>query len=115
MENYNKKEGNIEIRKCFESNRYEIVKWYPNTFYNKESDYIFCGDYYHPKDKTNIHISPKCFMKPEHCYVIAFIDMKNNNPHIKIVDKRRSKRSKLKEDDKINYQKIVDDFLNNFK
>jgi len=77
---------NIEFRKYKSSKKkyplYEIVKWSPNSFYNKEQEYRdngyvdSFGDSFLQKD--NASISKTYFINPESCYVIAFIE-KNND------------------------------------
>lgn len=61
----------IECR--FSQGRYEIVKWQPNCYYNKQQEYIdngweLSGGFYR-LNNTSIHSS--CFENPETCYTIA--------------------------------------------
>lgn len=67
--------NNLELRKVHNREKmFEIVKWYPNTYYGKESDYDFDGEWYKPKGSRGHSISPSCFANPESCYVIVFIE-----------------------------------------
>lgn len=67
---------NIECR--FSQGRYEIVKWYPNTYYGAEEKMIeegweraeVNGSYYGMR-KGNCTVSASCFVNPESCYTIA--------------------------------------------
>ena len=61
----------IECR--FSQGRYEIVKWQPNRYYNKQQEYIdngweLSGGMYR---LNNTNISEGCFVNPETCYTIA--------------------------------------------
>jgi len=61
----------IECR--FSQGRYEIVCWQPNSYYNKQEEYLANGwkrsDGFYCKNNTSI--SEKCFVNPETCYTIA--------------------------------------------
>lgn len=68
--------NNIECRKIKSSHySHEIVLWYPNQYYGKESDYelTFSGDFYKPNGSVGINISKSCFINPESCHVVAFL------------------------------------------
>ena len=61
----------IECR--FSQGRYEIVKWQPNCYYNKQQEYIdngweLSGGFYR---LNNTSISETCFENPETCCTIA--------------------------------------------
>lgn len=67
---------NIECR--FSQGRYEIIKWYPNTYYGSEErlikegytkDTYPSGRWQMKKDWHSIDMS--CFDNPESCYTIA--------------------------------------------
>jgi len=66
--------NNIELRLVANNNQtYEIVKWYKNSYYNKESEYIKKGHFY-VKDLNSMYsIHENCFKNPKSCYVVAFI------------------------------------------
>ena len=52
---------------------YHIDKWYPNSYYKQEHNYIKEGDFYKYKDPlyANCRIHKNCFKNPESCYAIA--------------------------------------------
>ena len=61
----------IECR--FSQGRYEIVKWFPNSYYGKEQEYVdngyvLSGGFYR---NANVSISESCFENPESCCTIA--------------------------------------------
>jgi len=61
----------IECR--FSQGRYEIVKWYPNSYYGKEQEYVDkgwkVGEDFYRLNNTSIH--KNCFKNPESCYTVA--------------------------------------------
>ena len=61
----------IECR--FSQNRYEIVKWQPNSYYGKEQEYVDkgweVGEEFYRLNNTSIH--KNIFMNPESCYTVA--------------------------------------------
>lgn len=70
--------NNIECR--LTQTRYEIIKWFPNEYYNAEQKLIEegyekvefgNGDWNLKKDYRSINSS--CFKNPESCYVIAWL------------------------------------------
>jgi hypothetical protein len=76
--------GDIAFENC--NNVYEIVKWFPNEYYNREKDFELVklnsinGDtptddeyVYTPKGDGygSIIIDKSCFKDPETCYVLA--------------------------------------------
>jgi hypothetical protein len=70
--------GDIECR--LTQTRYEIIKWFPNEYYNAEQKLIEegyekvefgNGDWNLKKDYHSINSS--CFKNPESCYVIAWL------------------------------------------
>ena len=81
----------IECR--FSQGRYEIVKWYPNSYYGKEQEYVDngweVGEEFYRLNNTSIH--KNCFANPESCYTIATLhydadegccDMKTIGPRL---------------------------------
>ncbi len=63
--------NDIECR--FSQGRYEIVKWQPNGYYNKQQEYVdngweLSGGFYR---LNNTSIAANCFVNPESCYTIA--------------------------------------------
>lgn len=64
--------GNIEYRKV--GDNWEIVQWYPNLYYGKESEYTYDpGSECYTKPGSCVNISKSCFACPESCIVIAFV------------------------------------------
>ena len=70
---------NIECR--FSQGRYEIIKWYPNTYYGAEERMIEegyekveygNGEWSMKKDYHSVTSS--CFKNPESCYTIATLE-----------------------------------------
>ena len=62
---------NIECR--FSQGRYEIIKWYPNSYYGTEAKhleegYVLSDGFYR---KNNLSIGESCFKNPESCFTIA--------------------------------------------
>ena len=61
----------IECR--FSQGRYEIVRWQPNSYYNKQEEYLASGwelsGGFYRKDFTSV--SEGCFVNPETCYTVA--------------------------------------------
>lgn len=62
---------NIECR--FSQGRYEIVKWQPNHYYNKQEEYLadgweLDGGFFR---RDNVSIQATIFNSPETCYTIA--------------------------------------------
>ena len=75
--------NNIECR--LTQTRYEIIKWFPNEYYNAEQKLIEegyekvefgNGDWSMKKDYRSINSS--CFKNPESCYVIAWLKYDEN-------------------------------------
>lgn len=57
----------------FSQGRYEIVKWYPNSYYGAEAKYledgyVLSGGFY---KKDNVSIGESCFKNPESCFTVA--------------------------------------------
>lgn len=52
---------------------YSIVKWEPNNYYGRESEFIKDGEVYHPNNEHYkfISIHQSCFKSPETSYVVA--------------------------------------------
>ena len=76
--------GNIELRCVNET--WEIVRWYPNLYYQRENEFIKVDDErYRYKDKDNFYVHKSCFKNPEACYVIAFIEGSEDEPDIRAI------------------------------
>ena len=91
----------IECR--FSQGRYEIVKWQPNAYYNKQQEYIdngweLSGGFYR---SNNISIGESCFVNPETCYTIATLhyDKGEGCCDMKTVGSRLLELSKLERAD----------------
>lgn len=91
----NKRIGNLEVRKVTnwlkEDSKYiEFIKWHPNIYYGRESEYIWDDKREQYKDpKCNWwYIDKSCFKHPESCYVIAFLDTFEEEPDIQTVGSR---------------------------
>lgn len=54
---------------------YEIVKYEPNTYYGRESDYDKVDEFnYRLKDNPWCYIHKSCFENPESCYTIGMFE-----------------------------------------
>jgi hypothetical protein len=83
MENI--KIGNIEFRTI--RGLYEIVKWYPNAYYGKESEYTLLesGNYtVKGKNAEHVYIDKAVFKNPESCYTLAFLKKDDRNDDIRV-------------------------------
>ena len=83
----------------FSQGRYEIIKWYPNSYYGAEAKYledgyVFSGGFYR-KDYSSI--SESCFKHPESCFTVATLhyddgegccDMRTIGPRVLDLDKQ---------------------------
>jgi hypothetical protein len=63
--------NNIECR--FSQGCYEIVKWSPNGYYNKQEEYLadgweLDGGFFR---RNNVSIQASIFDSPEHCHTVA--------------------------------------------
>ncbi len=88
----------IECR--FSQGRYEIVCWQPNSYYNKQEEYLAdgwerSGGFYR---KNNTSISEQCFVNPETCYTVATLhydddegccDMRTVGPRLLQLDREQ--------------------------
>lgn len=73
-----KRIGELEFRpstyicKPPENPSWEIVKYYQNPHYNKQSEYKYIGDGMYEDPKYNFHrIHKSCFKNPECCYTLG--------------------------------------------
>ena len=83
--------GNIEFR----MNR-EIVCWYPNPHFGKESEYNWTDDgEFAYKNDIHCRTHKSCFKNKENCYVIAFVEdcCHDEEPDIRSVGSRFLKLS----------------------
>lgn len=109
MENF--RLGNIELRmskSLFDKKYWEIVCYYPNHLYKKESDFEWCErkQMYQNKETPNYYASKECFVNPESCYTLAFFnfDKEYNEPNLESCG---SRPFRLNDDDYDNYHKIT--------
>lgn len=91
LENY--KIGKLEFRiatylsKTPTHPSYDIVRWFPNRFYGKESEYVKVDEnnYRHPS-VIDYFINKKCFENPESCIVIATFYYNEGKYHYRFID-----------------------------
>ena len=86
--------NNIEFKEYVSTKKdkplYEIIKWYPNTYYNKEQEYrdngyVDNGNFL----KNDFHsIQKSLFNNRESCYVIAFIEKGSESWDLRSVGER---------------------------
>lgn len=81
---------NIECR--FLHNRYDIVKWYPNTYYGTEEKLMAEGykrteyaDGMWILTKDYHTISSSCFANKESCYSIAFLEYHKDDKRVNMI------------------------------
>lgn len=92
MKNY--RIGNIELHKStslLDKKYWEIVYWYHNEFYNKESEYNWDEEkqMYRSREHNSFLVSKSCFENPESCYSLAiFEDLDSEEPNVKSVGSR---------------------------
>jgi len=108
-----KRIGNVGARRMADYEyKYEIVLYYPNPFYGKESEYIqsdkpefLCkpsatGAYIRT---TGSYIHKDCFINPESCYVVARIS-NDDDPDVRSVGLRPWD---LEEQDKKDFEQVI--------
>lgn len=91
LENY--KIGKLEFRiatylsKTPAHPSYDIVRWFPNRFYGKESEYVKVDEnnYRHPS-VIDYFINKKYFENPESCIVIATFYYNEGKYHYRFID-----------------------------
>lgn len=69
---------------------YDIVKWIPNVFYGKKSEFIKVDEhtYRHP-DITDYTVNASCFENPESCIVIASFRYKYGKYYYKFIGNKK--------------------------
>lgn len=76
--------NSIQCRSCDTTYRYEIIKWFPNTYYGLKNDYLNKG--YVEEDgfvqSDNHRIQSTIFESEESCYVIAWLDYNHKEPDV---------------------------------
>ena len=67
--------------------RYEIIKWYPNQYYNQLRPYLLDGWYIKEgfvcKDRTRI--DRNAFDNKESCIVIGWLELNTKEPDVNLV------------------------------
>ena len=115
MEIKNIRIGNIGIRPYFNGNSKiigKIVCYYPNPTFGKEKEYNWTEDgefAYKINEGCRMHKS--CFVNPESCYVIAFIEDCADEPDIRTVG---SRMFKLEENDLTDFVSVCKYMYDNF-
>lgn len=107
-----------DIECHFSQGRYEIVKWRPNHYFNKQQEYLDDGwglvDGFFRKDNTNIQAY--IFDKPETCYTVATLhyddsegccDLKTVGP--RLLELKKNDRKDFFEVYKISEKKISEE------
>lgn len=81
---------NIECRLLHD--RYQIVKWYPNTYYGTEEKLIAEGyqrieftDGFWTLTKDYHTISASCFANKESCYVVASLEYHKDDRRVNMI------------------------------
>lgn len=83
--------NDIECRQINSKNtdQYEMVQWYPNSYYGKEEEMIKEGyekrvysDGSWSMNKPYHAINSSCFQNPESCMLIAFLDLNRSEPDL---------------------------------
>jgi hypothetical protein len=100
--------NNIEFKEYTSTKKdkplYEIVKWYPNPYYNKEQEYkdngyVDNGNFL----KNDLHsIQKSLFNNRESCYVIAFVEQGNESWELRSVGERLVDLTKEEQDNFFN-------------
>jgi hypothetical protein len=94
--------GDIKLRLI--NDRYEIVKYHPNEYYDNKDDYEPMNgneEYYqikklmyYPFCTPSSHIHKSCFENPESCYTIASFDIDEEGANLVWCGNRPLKLSK---------------------
>lgn len=97
--------GNIEVRPIIDTElTYDILKWTPNKFYGKESEYNWSGDIAHPVDFPRVNIDRSCFEKEETAFVIGRLEFLEDSPNIEEISTRVID---LTDEELLDYKKIL--------
>ena len=77
--------NNIECR--LRDDRYEIIKWYPNSYYNQLRPYLLDGWYIKEGFvcKGNIKISRSAFDNKESCFTVAWLELNTKEPDVNLI------------------------------
>lgn len=97
--------GNIEVRPITDTElTYEILKWKPNKFYGKESEYNWSGDIAYTVDIPRVTIDSSCFENKETAFVIGRLEFIENSPNIKEIGTRVID---LTDEELLDYKKVL--------
>lgn len=97
--------GNIEVRPITDTElTYEVIKWKPNEFYGKESEYNWSGDTAHTVDVPRVTIDSSCFEKKETAFVIGRLEFLEDSPKIEEISTRVID---LTDEELLDYKKVL--------
>ena len=104
---YSCRYGDIElqpyIRNCnYNDIVFELVKWYPNTYYGKHNEYNIVGGTAYSKVDPNVSISVSLLDKKECNYVISFIHLIRG----KMIEPVSTRPGELEGEDLQNYNRL---------
>lgn len=107
LRHYSCRCGDIElqpyIRNCNHNDIvFELVKWYPNTYYGKHNEYNIVGDTAYSKANPNFSISVSLLDIKECNYVISFIHLTKG----KMIEPVSTRPDELKGEDLQNYNRL---------
>ena len=107
LRHYSCRYGDIElqpyIRNCnYNDIVFEIVKWYPNTYYGKHNEYNIVGGTAYSKANPNVSISVSLLDRKECNYVISFIHLIRG----KMIEPVSTRPGELEGDDLQNYNRL---------
>ena len=97
--------GNIEVRPITGTElTYEILKWKPNKFYGKESEYNWSGNIAYTVDAPRVTIDSSCFENEETAVVIGCLKFLENSPNINEICTRVID---LTDEELLDYKKVL--------
>ena len=107
LRHYSRRYGDIELQPYIRNRNYndivfEIVKWYPNTYYGKHNEYNIVGGTAYSKANPNFNISVSLLNIKECNYVISFIHLIRG----KMIEPVSTRPGELEGDDLQNYNRL---------
>ena len=107
LRHYSCRYGDIElqpyIRNCnYNDIVFELVKWYPNTYYGRHNEYNIVGGTAYSKANPNFSISVSLLDIKECNYVISFIHLTKG----KMIEPVSTRPSELEGEDLQNYNRL---------
>ena len=97
--------GNIEVIPITDTeSTCDILKWKPNKFYGKESEYNWSGDIAHPVDRPRVNIDRSCFENEETAFVIGRLKFLEDSPNIEEISTRVID---LTDEEILDYKKVL--------